>query len=160
MNVAWRTLQEDERDNIWDLFYERFMFNPSVCAEDFPSILEPSPSVTYKISRKFGEDDKIADLQSKVLEGLRSQVSREERIYILDWQHVCYWFYPHRDFLHEWFVPVLPNGDYYIFIAEDLRFGIFGHPWEWTSCIWGEELMRFFNDSKPNLWGEVVRQKP
>jgi len=60
-------------------------------------------------------------------------------LYALDWQHPCYWLYPHASFDADdedaWLVPVLPNGDYYIFLAEDFSFGSFGHPWEMTITI-------------------------
>lgn len=158
MNSAWITLSRKEYNKVWDSFDEKFDFKPSVYSENFPGILEPTPSITYEISRDFGDDEEIADLNDKVLSALRSQVSREERIYALEWNSSSYWFYPHKDF-QEWLIPVLPDGDYYIFLAEDFRFGIFGHPWEWTSCVWGEGLISFFEKAKPTLWEEIKRQK-
>lgn len=133
---AWVTLTQNEYDKVWDSFYEKFRFNPTIHIENFPGILEPSPSLTYEISDNFGDERNIVDLENKVLSALRSQSSQKEKIYVLDWQHECYWFYPHKNF-QKWLIPILPDGDYYIFLAEDFRFGIFGHPWEWTSCVWG-----------------------
>jgi hypothetical protein len=159
MNNAWITLTSNEYDKVWDVFGDKFKFNPSVHIGNFLGILEPSPSVTYQISEDFGDEDKVIDLDGKVLSALRSETGLEERIYVLDWQHECYWFYPHKDF-QEWMIPVLPNGDYYIFLAEDFRFGIFGHPWEWTQCVWGKDLISFFEKSKPALWEEIIRRKP
>ena len=37
-------------------------------------------------------------------------------------------------------MPVLPDGVYTLFLAPDGRFGIFGHPWEMTVCVFGREL--------------------
>ncbi|MGC0422712.1 hypothetical protein ABIA38_008257 [Embleya sp. AB8] len=34
-----------------------------------------------------------------------------------------------------------PEGNYHVFLAEDLRFGTFGHPWEHTFCVFGAELL-------------------
>lgn len=34
-----------------------------------------------------------------------------------------------------------PNGDYDIFVSQDLRPGTFGHPWEGSLCVWGAELI-------------------
>lgn len=38
-------------------------------------------------------------------------------------------------------VPVFPNGDYYAHMTQDLRWDTFGHPWQQTLTIWGEELV-------------------
>jgi hypothetical protein len=158
VDLAWNTLDKIETDLAWDRFGETFSFNPSVHPENFPGISEPSPSITFEISRYFGDEDDNADLETKVLAGLRSQLSINERIYALDWQHPCYWFYPYREFT-EWYVPALPNGDYYIFVSKDLSFGIFGHPWEWTSCVWGDGLISYFESNTPVLWPRVKRRK-
>lgn len=158
MNDAWETLSQEEYDKVWDSFIEKFQFSPSINPERVRGIVEPFPSVTYEISKDFGDENKIADLDNKVLSALRSQTAPTEKIYALDWQHDCFWFYPHKNF-EEWLIPVLPNGDYYIFLAEGFRFGIFGHPWEWTSCVWGKGLISLFEKSKPELWEEIIRQK-
>jgi hypothetical protein len=158
MSLAWESLDHSERREVWDSFSEKFEFNPSIYVENFPSILEPTRSITLEISKDFGDEMKIADLEKKVLAGLRSQTLLDERIYALDWQHECYWFYPHREFT-DWFVPALPNGDYYIFVNEGFSFGIFGHPWEWTSCVWGNGLISFFESEMPALWSGMKRTK-
>jgi len=50
---------------------------------------------------------------------------------VLDWQHPPYWFWLHAwddavDLLDwdQWKAPVLPAGDYGIFLAEDDEFGL------------------------------------
>lgn len=158
MNEAWIELAPAEHDEVWDGFFAQFHFKPSVYPENFPGIFEPPQSITYKISEDFGNDSKVADLNSKALAALRAQTALDESVYVLDWQHQGYWFYPHRAF-NEWQIPVLPNGDYYIFLAQDFRFGIFGHPWEWTSCVWGEGLLSFFDEFRPLLWEYILRKK-
>src|SRR5262245_136478 len=157
MSLAWKTLDDDEHREVWDRFGERYEFSPSIDPNHI-SIAEPSPSVTYNISQDFDSEEKRTDLEGKVLAGLRSQTSPAERIYVLDWQHLCYWLYPHMSF-DDWFIPALPNGDYYIFLAEDFRFGIFGHPWEWTSCVWGKGLLAFFESNRPELWDSKRRER-
>lgn len=158
MDDAWVELSPDEYDKVWGDFFERLKFTPTVNPDGIRSILEPTPSVTYKISEDFGDKNKIADLENKVLSALRVQTPPTGKVYALDWQHDCYWLYPHINF-QEWLISVLPDGDYYIFLAEDFRFGIFGHPWEWTSCVWGNELISFFEKSKPELWDKIIRRK-
>lgn len=41
----------------------------------------------------------------------------------------------------DWRVSAYPNGDYSIFLREDLSEGIFGHPWEQSLCVFGERLV-------------------
>jgi hypothetical protein len=148
----------------WDFVYERLQFRPSTYSEQWPGILEPSPSVTYDIHHIYGHGDLIAiqlenDLNQNTLAALRSCTQPHQRLYALDWQHPCYWFYPHREFDHldQWRVPVLPNGDYYIFLAEDFSFGIFGHPWEQTMCIFGQSLLNAFSQHTPALFSHRIR---
>ena len=154
---AWIGMSNDEANEIWDSFDGKFSFRPSVSAADFPSIIEPVPSITHQISQKYDDAD-IADLETKVLAALKRLVGNNEKICVLDWQHNCYWFYPHQTF-ENWMTPVLPNGDYYIFLAPNLEFGIFGHPWEWTSCVWGKRLLEILEDSKPKIWVKIKRHK-
>ncbi len=56
-----------------------------------------------------------------------------------------------------WSIPVLPDGDYYIFLSPDFRFGTFGHPWEETICVFGQELLDAFAQHPPQLFREIVR---
>ena len=150
-------MSRKEEDEIWNSFYEKFKFRSSVYAEDFPSISEPFPSMTFETAEKYSEDD-IEDLETKVLLAFRRFVHKNEKICVLDWQHQCYWFYPHVNF-EKWEIPVLPHGDYYIFLEMNLQFGIFGHPWEWTYCIWGKQLISFLENSKPSIWNKIKRQR-
>ncbi len=143
---TWIELTEPEEHAVWDRFYRDFVFQPSVNSEDWPGIHEPAPSNTYAIPESYTEDH-LDDLHAQVLGAFRACTQPEERLYALDWQHPCFWFQPHSslkrlDGKREawppilpsgdlWRIPILPDGDYYIFLAEDFRFGIFGHPWEW-----------------------------
>jgi hypothetical protein len=38
-------------------------------------------------------------------------------------------------------VEVFPNGDYYAFLTEDMTAGTFGHPWEQTLRVFGDQLV-------------------
>jgi hypothetical protein len=82
-------------------------------------------------------------------------------MYALDFQHPSYWFYPHESFNDNdpeaWLVPVLPDGDYYFFIAEDFTFGSIGHPWEQSISIYGAPLIDAVNYDKPLLFEFAMR---
>jgi hypothetical protein len=40
-----------------------------------------------------------------------------------------------------WPVEIFPDGDYYVFLSEDMTVGTFGHPWEQTLCVFGDPLL-------------------
>lgn len=166
MDGAWEILTEAEVGTAWDRFYAEFNFRPSVHPQDWPGIKEPTPSTTYSISSVYRAMSKYRvlenDLDVKALGALQKCVAQEKRLYALDWQHPCYWLYPHR-FLdahspQAWKVPVLPNGDYYIFLAEDFSFGLFGHPWEQTICVFGQVLLNALAQDMPLLFAKPVRR--
>jgi hypothetical protein len=153
---AWELFEESEYKKVWDRFYDQFAFKPSVYRRDFPAIKEPSPSITYEFDYPI-ETETIDDLDNKTLSAFLSIVSPGDALCVLDWHHDCYWFRPHIPF-REWEIPVLPNGDYYIFLAKDFSYGIFGHPWERTICVWGKELLSEFERNKPILFNKIIRQ--
>src|SRR5690606_17536483 len=167
MMNAWIELKGTEENYIWDRFFTQFNFIPSVKKENWQGIMEPTPSVTYEISHVYKEDNeqfKIINfnLMESVLKCFQNLLSKEEYLYALDWQHKCYKFYPHLPFeleFDEWIVPLIPDGDYHIFLEKDLHFGIFGHPWEQTMCVFGEELIVNIEKLKPTLFTNIVRCK-
>ena len=83
-------------------------------------------------------------------------------LYALDWQHPGYRFRPHLpvevDHLGDWTLPFLPDGDYYIFVDPQWRFGTLGHPWEQTLCVFGDELLRVLAPRLVDALGEPVRR--
>jgi len=164
---AWLPLSEKERNEVWDKFYDKFSFRPSVHKEQWPGIREPVPSLTYSIAGAFtGEETAFrileSDLHTKALSIFQQLVPPEGRLYALDWQHPGFWLYPHKEFTANesdtWSVPALPNGDYYIFLAEDFSFGWFGHPWEQTICVFGEPLLQTLEQFRPRLFTTPLRR--
>ena len=152
---AWIELAEDEYDKVWDRFYSEFQFRPSVHADQWPGIREPSPSITYSIADRTTFVD---DLDTQALAVFRSVVAPDARMYVLDWQHTCFWFYPHRSGSEQFERSVFPDGDYHIFLAEDFSFGFFGHPWEETVCVFGERLLQAMEQHRPHLFTSVLRR--
>ncbi len=158
---AWEDISHEDRD-VWWQFSGQFRFSPSV--HMFPGFAEPSPSVTYFIGHVYSDHYVrfVSDLSTRMLAAFRRCVPPDGWLYVLDMQHPSYRFRPHAPFDHEdernWPVPVLPNGDYYIFLADDLRFGVIGHPWEQTMCIYGAELLASIESSLPLLFDTVVRE--
>lgn len=164
--TAWTTLEYPERNSVWDCFYEKFKFRPSISPADWPGILEPPGSVTFGIGHAYDRDPdaydrRTLDLGIKLITAFRRCVSPSDAIYVLDWQHPCYLFKPHEEFSFrsedDWPVPALPNGDYHIFLGRGMDLGCFGHPWEQTMCVFGRSLVEAFNADPPELFTNRVR---
>ena len=166
---AWEVLDEATYTRVWDRFEAAFAFRPSVEPAEWPGVREPTPSVTYAIGHIYGEPEARAtaleaDLEAALLAAFRalSPASGSDAfVYALDWQHPAYRFHVHSSqaAAEEWRVPALPNGDYYIFLAPDFRWGVFGHPWEQTMCVFGAELLAALAHRAPRLFGQPVRQR-
>jgi hypothetical protein len=113
-----------------------------------PGIAEPAPSVTFDLSPIFSSQPsewipREDRLTAEALSALQERF-RNERLVVLNWHHDALWlvpeqFAPQSD--DDWAIPVLPNGDYYIFLTESMDDGFFGHPWEQTLCVFGERLL-------------------
>lgn len=166
----WIEIEFDDKeyDNVWDRFYRKFNFNPSTYKEDWPSFRIEAPFITYDISHIYNnpEFEKLHnDLEEKVIMALRACAQPSEYLYALDWQHPCYWFNPWLDISERchkhpslgWVIPILPNGDYYIFLQKDFNWGILGHPWEESMCIFGSDLISSIEKNKPLLFSKILR---
>jgi hypothetical protein len=167
--AVWEQLGEAEYAEVWERFQREFGFRPGTEPESFPAIREPSPSLTYALPRIPGgspsdgqsgrhgpTDDEIDDLIDSLLEAFRACTPSGGKIYALDWRHRCYWFRPRARF-QRWKIPLLPDGDYYIFLAPDFSWGLFGHPWEWTVCVFGAPLLAALERRRPKVFQQPLR---
>jgi Protein of unknown function (DUF2716) len=166
MYGAWEELSESEDKIIWTSFEKTFNFHPSIIPKDWPSFKEPLPSKTFDISIMFNSSSEEfnflnGDLLINCLLAFRDCLTKSDFLYVFDWQHPSYKFFPHSDFKFrnekEWKVSVFPNGDYYIFISKDFTFGSLGHPWERTICIFGDCLINALEVHKPELFKNIKR---
>ncbi|WIN00923.1 DUF2716 domain-containing protein [Actinoplanes oblitus] len=145
---AWEHLPEDLYRKFWDAFDRKFDFRAGY-AEPDAAIIEPSPSVTFDLHPLFADPGATfaagqAAINAITLFSMTQAFSAEERLLVLDWQHSCHWFWPHRHAVADdetWPVEVFPDGDYHTFLTEDMTEGTFGHPWEQTLCVFGPRLM-------------------
>ncbi|MBW8635846.1 DUF2716 domain-containing protein [Hoeflea sp. WL0058] len=161
---AWIELPREEEDPIWRKVYDDLGFKPSTRATDFPGFKEPGPSVTYSISGIWGDDFEAleADLHAKAHSIFNKVTPEGDFLYALDWQHECYRYFPYisdSSVADQWKIPVLPNGDYYLFLERTLRFGWLGHPWEQTICVFGKPLLTELKHSQPKVYRNPVRRK-
>jgi hypothetical protein len=144
---VWEPIPMDADDTYWTPFNQRFAFRPGM--RSWPAIDEPRPSVTIDLGPVFnGSHAQFAAgadaVNSLALTALVRVLDPDTSVIVLDWQHQTYRFWPHAFACQpdqQWPTPVFPNGDYYIFLTEDMSMGTFGHPWEQTLCVFGEPLV-------------------
>lgn len=156
--LGWIELPDAEYDVVWEEFRRRFGFFGT-------GIRAPEPSLTWDIRQAFGSgrdhfERLSADLNLKVLKALQACTAAGESVYALDWNHTCFHFNPrggvttgHAD---EWAVPVLPNGDHYVFLAEDYRFGIIA-TMDTSVCVFGADLLNALASDPPAVFTRLAR---
>ncbi|GII27812.1 DUF2716 domain-containing protein [Planotetraspora mira] len=151
---------EPEHNEIWDAFEKRFAFKPSTTR--YPGIAEPPVSATWDLTALKGERDTLVEaIQAIVERGLVACTRPGEFLYWLDWNHAGYRFDPHRvsgPGRPRWPGAVDPDGDYYLYLTSDLRLGTFGHPWEDTLCVFGEDLLAEVEMKLTEVLGPVLRR--
>lgn len=123
--------------------YRRHVLDPLLPAFCFPArhaILardrRARPSVTIDLGPIFagGRAQFAAGpdaINSLALVALTRVLGPDTSVVVLDWQHQTYRFWPHLFACQsdqQWPTTVFPNGDYYIFLTEDMNTGTFGHP--------------------------------
>ena len=138
--AAWQEMSDEEERAIWESIADR-------------SGWLPPDSRTYEIVLW----DK-AESNRRALEAFRSCMPSGGRMYALDWQHPCYWFYPHEPF-DDWLISVLPDGDFHHFLSEDLTLGTLGHPWEPSLCVFGRRLLQALDPSQLSCLGRILRER-
>jgi hypothetical protein len=141
-------LLTQEYGDLEERFYKMINFRPSY-NDPTIRITEPSPSVVINLN--FLESKDYEWFEEQFLVAFRTLAKQgHEKLYVFDWQHNGYEFYP---MLNRPPLSVYPDGDYYSFVAEDFSFWTFGHPWQHTVCIFGKPLI----DALPEtFWKNVV----
>ncbi|MFF5932069.1 DUF2716 domain-containing protein [Streptomyces sp. NPDC012508] len=160
---AVTVLSEAEYGRVWDRFYEDFDFRPSMSPLKWPAITQPCASVTWNLSALDDDpcDECLDRLVGVVEQGLASCAGPAGTLLALDWQHTSYRFTPQQvggAGQPAWPLSPYPDGDYVIFLAEDFRFGSFGHPWEGSLCLFGEELLHAASAEVDRVLGPPIRR--
>ncbi|WP_222105925.1 DUF2716 domain-containing protein [Catellatospora sichuanensis] len=149
LQPAWSPISMDADDEYWTPFHRRFDFRPGMHSGR-PAIAEPVPSVTVDLGPIFAARSHpefaagARAVNSLTLLALVRMFEPDTSLVVLDWQHQTHRFWPDRLACQpdpQWQTEVFPNGDYYIFLTEDMSTGTFGHPWEQTLCVFGEPLV-------------------
>jgi hypothetical protein len=165
--TAWVELSNWQYDWAWCRFESKFKFQLEYQRGDKAAIREPRPSITYSVSWAYEyEDDPVFEtmnenLNTKALKAFRKCIPQTNWLYVLDWQHVCYRFHPHAPDaadVNSWPVSIFPEGDYHIFLSKNLKLGLFGQPWETSICVFGEALLKAFEEDQPDLFTQILRR--
>jgi Protein of unknown function (DUF2716) len=164
--AVWTELERDAGRQLWAEFAERYHFRAGTSPKAWPGIREPTPSITWDLSAifrgpQFDEDSRaVAQL---VLDVLTVCTEWWESVVFHDWVHPSAQFWPHRvdtlDDVPSWDAGGLfPNGDYTIFLARGDRFGVFGHPWEQTLCVFGADALAALRQHNHGALTHILRQ--
>jgi len=175
--AAWTPIPDSEQ--YWSPFDAAYAFTPSHAKEPEgitrPGITEPAGAVTFSLAPITHTESEALfcagaqALNAEVLRAFVQVVPQGERLVVLDWQHPSNWFDPHLCATSggtlvgtsrgPWPVTPFPDGDYHVFLSEDLRTGTFGYPWEQTLCVFGEALI---DALVPTLssWLPILRRQP
>lgn len=130
---------------------------------ELPGIAEPTPSITYGLTYEDGTRTEPVWINRTLLAALRRVTKIDDSVLVLDWQHPTYWCRPHHVRDEEapdemWPTEIYPDGDYNIWLAEDLRYGTFGHPWEPSLCVFGKELLAAVTEIGDEALGRILRR--
>jgi hypothetical protein len=160
-SAAWAQVRGDEAARLWDRFDTEFRFRPSMY--DLPGIDEPTPSITYDLTYDDATRAEPVWVNRVLLAALRHITSVDDSAIVLNWQHQTYRCRPHRirddEPPHEmWPTEIHPDHDYYIWLTEDFRNGTFGHPWEPSLCVFGEELIAAVTEIGGEALGQLLRR--
>jgi len=149
----FQLLSEEEDEKVWKAFYNLFHFEPSI--DQFPGIKTERVHLKFDIKDCFSPNYPYDKLEEFALDLFKNISSPGERLYSLDWHHPSYDFDPRKPMergeFDEWIVPIFPNGDYYIFLTKDFNNVWFGHPWEQTITLIGDEIVEFAQKMQPGF---------
>jgi hypothetical protein len=138
---AWLELDWEIQRELWREFKEEFEFQHG----RRPAIREPVPSVTWALPPCGTPDAPFPDaalpVAQLVCDVLRDCVEYWEPVFYHDGVHPSAQYRPQRvnDIadLDNWEYTHYPNGDYTIFVAKDLSWGMLGDQHEDILCVFG-----------------------
>jgi hypothetical protein len=165
---VWIELEYANGRRLWTDFVERFQFRPDVTAAHWPAIVEPAPSVVWDLSPVFagacpgGFETGSRAVAGLVLSTLRDCVAERDTVAFHDGVHPSRLLRPHLandpEDVPGWDTGGLfPNGDYTIFVGRDDAFGLVGHPWEQSLCVFGTAVAAFAAHNRGTLTNVLRR---
>ncbi len=157
-------------NEIWDWIDETLHFRPNGLdqSHDFPygpPFRIPFAHQVYGIDNM--SDSQLDMMDTLVKQALCNAAAEGQRLFALDWQHsgflidpksideqYSFWVedsrFPEKGY-YAYLPGFYPNGDYYFFIDEHLQFGYLSHPWREEVWIFGEALLKEFEQIDQQL---------
>nr|WP_281401089.1 DUF2716 domain-containing protein [Amycolatopsis umgeniensis] len=149
-----------------DCLWEEFVSGYSFTRSRRPAIREPAPSVTWALPPCGGPGRPFLDaalpVAQLVCDVLRECVEYWDSVFHHDGVHFSTQYRPHRVVdvrdVEKWEYLFYPNGDFSIFVAKDLSFGVVGNPFEESFCVFGESAVAAAERHNAGLLTEVLRR--
>ena len=154
---GWELLDSGENDILWDKAYKEYSFTPSMDAD--------KPAFTLKFLHDIYDCGNVGmkaefDIEwINVIREIFSKVKDEDAyMYVLDWNHSGFRYNPKIDKgefdvaytvkdstfkQYNVYLPKFyPDGEYYLFLDKDLKWGYLTDPWRKHIYVYGEKLRR------------------
>lgn len=150
----WQEISDNERKVFWNFIYNILLFKPY---NEEKIITLPSKNKHFDISQFYNDGFNNILYEELHLTCIKwfKEMSNNDLIYALNWQHECYRFSPYlpfeKDEFDEWLIPVFPNGDYCFFLSKDLQNGIFCDGIHLSISIFGDEIIKAFEKNHPQM---------
>ncbi|WP_436535596.1 DUF2716 domain-containing protein [Actinoplanes sp. HUAS TT8] len=167
---CWIDLDWEVGKILWNDFAARFHFRAGTTQSNWPAIVEPAPSITWDLSPIFEGDCPggftagMIAVAGLVLGTLQDCTDWYEAVAFHDAVHPSALFRAHQadepQDVPGWDTGGLfPNGDYTIFVGRDQAFGIVGHPWEQSLCVFGAAAVNAFTTRNVTVLDATLRRR-
>ncbi|MEO1770552.1 DUF2716 domain-containing protein [Candidatus Enterococcus ferrettii] len=154
----WEILSDQIVDELWEIVYQRFSFEPDCFAKDSRYTLK-EPYDLYSCAGVFAIADSDPNWRETIQDIFCTCLKDQKYMYVLDWHHTCYKYYPQvktckdkptfiegeKSFhggYYAYFPEFYPDGDYYLFFSKDLSWGYLTDPWRKEIFVYGELLRK------------------
>ena len=155
-NAGWSPLPESDARKAWTRVDERIMSGKGI-------FKVRGRVFTWRIREQDEPKEKEQPLTHAILDAWRQCVQPTEHVLVLDWQHPCFRFFPHRAdrrvFCDYWAKPVWPDGDSIYFLDPKSEFGVLGN-WIGKLHIFGERLLELTAGPISDLLGAPKESGP
>lgn len=167
LEQEWEILPDQKADKLWEIVYQRFSFDPDYYAKDARyTLTEPYDLYSCEGVGFIGDSD--PNWRETIQEIFCTCLKEQEYMYVLDWQHTCYYYYPQvktrkdkptfiadkKSFnggYYAYFPEFYPDGDYFLFFSKDLSWGYLTDPWRKHIFVYGEQLRKEIQKKAPFL---------
>lgn len=154
----WEILSDQLEDELWEIVDQRFSFEPDYYAEDSRYTLK-EPYDLYSCKGVAAIADSDPKWRETIQDIFCACLENKETMYVLDWQHTCFEYFPQiktrkevptfipyeedtDEGYYAYFPEFFPNGDYYLFFSKDLSWGYLTDPWRKHIFVYGEQLRK------------------